>query len=66
MSKENDPYIVSKATCGGCKYFRYLSGEFMLACHYTYDTGKLKPLNMKCSECTFKEKKGRGKKCVTP
>ena len=50
----NDPYVVSKETCGGCKYYYPLSYGCFKACNYTLDTGKFKPLDMKCADCTFK------------
>ena len=57
-AKEHDPYVVSKATCGGCKYFKPFAGDCCntnMFCSYTYDTGKFKPLDMKCADCTYKE-----------
>lgn len=54
--RNKDPYVATKATCGGCKYYRTMMGNYMLACHYTLDTGKPKPLDMRCDECTLKEK----------
>lgn len=54
----NDPYVVSKATCGDCRYYRSLGGEGCgtnMFCSYTWETGKFKPLDMRCDECTFKE-----------
>lgn len=57
--KNNDPYVVSKETCSGCRYFRSLGGEACgpsMFCSYTLDTGKFKPLDMKCADCTYKEK----------
>ena len=52
--KPHDPYVVSDATCKGCSHYRYLAGFYMKACHYTLDTGKFKPLDMKCADCTYK------------
>ena len=59
MPHQHDPYIVSDATCKGCIYYRYLSGGFTRACHYTYDTGKFRPLDMKCADCTYKTTRKR-------
>ena len=56
MVKEHDPYVVSKATCKGCENFKSLSGcgGGEMFCSYTYTTGKFKPMDMKCADCTFK------------
>lgn len=55
---ERDPYVVSVATCDGCRYFKTLGGECCgtnMYCSYTLDTGELKPLDMKCADCTYKD-----------
>lgn len=57
--KKTDPYIVSDKTCKGCIYYRYLGGAGIKACHYTFDTGKLKPLDMRCADCKYKTTKQR-------
>ena len=54
MPRVRDPFIVSDETCRGCIYYRYLSGAGLRACHYTLDTGKFRPLDMPCDECTYK------------
>ncbi len=59
MPCERDPFVVSKATCGGCIYYRYLGGAGIKACHYTLETGKIRPLDMKCADCTYKTIKKR-------
>lgn len=58
MQVNHDPYVVSKATCGGCRYYKSLAGECCntnMFCSYTLETGDFKPLDMKCAECTYKE-----------
>lgn len=54
----NDPYVVSDATCKGCMYYKYM---FMIGddaschyCDYTLATGKVKPHDMKCADCTYR------------
>lgn len=56
MKKSNDPYVVSKATCGGCRYYKAMSGiGTMMYCSYTLETGDIKPHDMKCADCTYKD-----------
>jgi len=56
VKKSNDPYVVSKETCGGCRYYKYLGGnDSTRYCSYTLETGDFKPLDMKCAECTYKD-----------
>lgn len=53
-----DPYIVSDETCKGCMYYKYtyLDGNEQKDryCDYTLATGKIKPHDMKCADCTFR------------
>ncbi len=65
-AKEHDPYVVSKDTCGGCKFYKSLGGcqcDATMFCSYTIDTGKFKPMDMPCAECTYKD---TGRKRRTP
>lgn len=58
---EHDPYVVSRETCGGCRYYRSLGGGESpgtnMFCAYTWETGDFKPMDMKCADCTYKDTK---------